>query len=688
MNAASSVTEPSWDHCGEGVTAADLVGCRGIRVGSDGRCLAHLPDSDRVAYLTALAPGSDLDLRGTTIDETLLSSIRAACTDRSTTNPRFGRTDFTESTFTGDARFYSATFTGDAKFELATFTGDAGFDAVTFSGDAKFESATFTGDAEFHAVDFIGHAEFDAATFVGDAKFHAAFTGGARFAWATFRSNAQFISATFTSYTWFNSATFVGDAMFNSATFSGSTGFDSATFRSDARFRSTTFTSTAGFGSATFRGSAEFDSATFTSDARFNSATFRSDARFDSATFTGNAWFDSAVFTGDARFDLATFAGNALFRSAAFEGLQHLGPMTCAGEIRFDGARFTGTQVTVEAAALSLVFERAAFEGSVVLRLRYATVVLSRASLAAPMALQAWPVPFRTVLDESLLANGDYPPGVRLASLDGVDAAHLVLTDVNLDECRFTGAFHLDQIRIEFGCRFAAPPTGWRRWGVLPARWSRRKVLAEEQHWRLLMGGRAGRGWLADPHHGVPGLGAGPEDLAGVYQQLRKAFEEAGNEPDAADFYYGEMEMRRHDRQRPRAERRLLWAYWLASGYGLRASRALSWLVAAMGVTLLLMMLFGLPDDSPVPQTNGTYGAGVVKVSTKTPDPVLTLPVRQRVSTARVEKAALVVVNSVVFRSSGQNLTLPGTVIEMASRIGEPVLLGLAALAVRSRVKR
>ncbi|SDM66339.1 hypothetical protein SAMN05216259_101101 [Actinacidiphila guanduensis] len=51
-------------------------------------------------------------------------------------------------------------------------------------------------------------------------------------------------------------------------------------------------------------------------------------------------------------------------------------------------------------------------------------------------------------------------------------------------------------------------------------------------------------------------------------------------------------------------------------------------------------------------------------------------------------KAALVVVNSVVFRSSGQNLTTPGTVIEMLSRIGEPVLLGLAALAVRGRVKR
>jgi hypothetical protein len=42
----------------------------------------------------------------------------------------------------------------------------------------------------------------------------------------------------------------------------------------------------------------------------------------------------------------------------------------------------------------------------------------------------------------------------------------------------------------------------------------------------------------------------------------------------------------------------------------------------------------------------------------------------------------------VAFRSSGQKLTTPGTYIEMTSRFLEPALLGLAALAVRGRVKR
>jgi hypothetical protein len=42
----------------------------------------------------------------------------------------------------------------------------------------------------------------------------------------------------------------------------------------------------------------------------------------------------------------------------------------------------------------------------------------------------------------------------------------------------------------------------------------------------------------------------------------------------------------------------------------------------------------------------------------------------------------------VVFRSSGQDLTTTGTYIEMASRLTEPILLDLAVLAARKRVKR
>ncbi|MFF5307675.1 pentapeptide repeat-containing protein, partial [Streptomyces sp. NPDC013161] len=54
----------------------------------------------------------------------------------------------------------------------------------------------------------------------------------------------------------------------------------------------------------------------------------------------------------------------------------------------------------------------------------------------------------------------------------------------------------------------------------------------------------------------------------------------------------------------------------------------------------------------------------------------------------RFEKGLNVTLNSVVFRSSGQDLTTVGTYIEMTSRLLEPALLALAVLAIRGRIKR
>ncbi|WP_406102935.1 hypothetical protein [Streptomyces sp. NBC_01003] len=170
---------------------------------------------------------------------------------------------------------------------------------------------------------------------------------------------------------------------------------------------------------------------------------------------------------------------------------------------------------------------------------------------------------------------------------------------------------------------------------------------------------------------------------------MRKAFEDGKDEPGAADFYYGEMEMRRHDRiSTPRGERGLLWGYWLLSGYGLRASRAVTWLITAMSATVLALMLWGLPTHDPEPATTGTLTGSKISLHTVSTDPRLSGPLNRRLTGDRAEKSTRVVVNSVVFRSSGQNLTTAGTYIEMASRLLEPVLLALAVIAVRSRIKR
>jgi hypothetical protein len=261
----------------------------------------------------------------------------------------------------------------------------------------------------------------------------------------------------------------------------------------------------------------------------------------------------------------------------------------------------------------------------------------------------------------------------------------LVLADVNLSRCLFTGTVHLDQLRLEGTCSFEVVPPCTHWCNGRPVWFTQRRTLAEEHHWRA---GRPGviRGW----NTAVFGTGhVGPAQLAPVYRALRKSLEDGKNEPGAADFYYGEMEMRRLDSSTSRAERRLLTAYWALSGYGLRATRALGWLLLAMTATLLAMMLWGLAVDDPKPVSTGKVTGQDIRLTTETPNPTNPIgPLQERISSGRFEKGLRVVINAVVFHSSDQDVTTAGTYIEMLSRLTEPVLLGLAVLAVRNRVKR
>ncbi|MFE7777723.1 pentapeptide repeat-containing protein [Streptomyces sp. NPDC057445] len=493
---------------------------------------------------------------------------------------------------------------------------------------------------------------------------------------------------------WFTGATFAADAGFGNATFSGDAGFGNATFLGDAWFTSATFSGDASFGGATFSGDAWFTSVTFSAKAWFGGATFSTDVGFTRARFSGAASFGGATFSAKAWFGGATFSADARFDSATFSGAPLLGPLVCLARLDLSGAVFA-VPVVIEVAAESVVCTRTRWESTATLRLRYASVDLSDAVVTQPIAVTAHLAPFVTsgsAVDESVL-TGD--ADVRITSLRGVDAAHLVLTNTDLTECRFFGAFHLDQLRLEGETIFARTPPGADVRRGIPVRWTDRLTLAEEHHWRALptQRPRLRSGWTSAPPQSGPAVcPPGPPALAALYRQLRKAFEDGKDEPGAADFYYAEMDMRRLDRRtrRNEAERWLLTAYWALSGYGLRASRALTWLGLSMTATVLAMMLWGLPTSDPKPITTGTQAppGQPVRLVTDNPDPILTGSPHERLTGKRAEKATRVVLNSVVFRSSGQNLTTTGAYIEMTSRIVEPVLLGLAALAIRGRVKR
>ncbi|MFE5718551.1 pentapeptide repeat-containing protein [Streptomyces erythrochromogenes] len=639
-----------WPLCDAGIDpeTGHSVPCQGRQVGPHTACLAHLTPDQRGIYFTLLSPGRHVDHRGTTFDGELLRLLLDAVRDPESQRPKLGITWFIGATFNGDVSFESAVFAGATRFDAATFNGRATFTNVTFDDDVRFESTDFAAAAFFEHATFNGQARLERATFNGTALFED----------ARFNSTMTAEGATFNNY-----------VTFEKAKFKGPTSFQSAEFNRLGNFKEANFISRSLFTAATFK-AVSFESATFASEASFDSATFKTTSSFKSATFSRAAGFESAVFNETVTFE-----------SAHFDQTHHLGPLTCGENLVLSSARFE-SPVTVEAEAQGVLCRRTRWFSTASLRLRYAKVDFTDAVLESPVSVVAHPHSFSHSPGDF---TGAEAPPVYVLSLEGVDAAHLVLTDLDLSKCRFAGTVHLDQLRLEGRTSFAQVPKGLHRHGWRLIRCTRRSTLAEEQHWRATQPGAAS-GWETAP--------AGtklvkPAAVAALYRSLRKAFEDGKYEPGAADFYYGEMEMRRNDRtSTTRAERGLLLGYWLLSGYGLRASRALGWLVASMLVTIVLLMGFGLPQNSPEQQVTGTLPPDGGKVTLLIDKTAPQNPSGDRFTSERFAKAVNVTLNSGVFRSSGQDLTTAGTYIEMTSRIIEPVLLGLAVLAVRGRIKR
>ena len=156
----------------------------------------------------------------------------------------------------------------------------------------------------------------------------------------------------------------------------------------------------------------------------------------------------------------------------------------------------------------------------------------------------------------------------------GTDLSQLRLSYVDLSECSFTGAHHLDKLTVD----------DWHSWRTSPrGLWvTHRVTLADEHrvrgHARWALPGTDGRE--------APSVDSVQTD----YHSLRSMMQDRKDQRAASDFYYGEMEMRRIGLRRSvRADLRardwraafstlgewlLLCLYWLLSGYGQRAWRA------------------------------------------------------------------------------------------------------------------
>lgn len=163
----------------------------------------------------------------------------------------------------------------------------------------------------------------------------------------------------------------------------------------------------------------------------------------------------------------------------------------------------------------------------------------------------------------------------------------------------------------------------------------------------------------SDPRETAPvdsedGHGRTARDLAAVYRALRRAKEEERDAPGAADFYYGEMEMRRGDADRNTVDRFVLTAYWASSGYGLRASRALSWLLVLVFVVAVLLRELGTHRGTSLART--LVYAGQSAVPGLSP---LSL-----------------------------SLNYLGQTMRVVMHVAGPLLLGLAIFSLRGRIQR
>ncbi|MFC4085502.1 pentapeptide repeat-containing protein [Amycolatopsis samaneae] len=453
-------------------------------------------------------------------------------------------------------------------------------------------------------------------------------------------TNAVFGEADFTEATFFGPVSFADTkfeywARFTNAVFAHGPAFDRATFSHNVSFEGATFELTSSFVAAVFHEAAFFPHTRFKQNVTFDFTEFHGLTDFGHADFQGGFSARSAVFHSPARFTGSSSSDTAVFDHAEFEAEDYSFDHFTTGHLSLGKATFRKPVVLdFSAGELSCVATR--FEDAATIRLRGSAVVMDRAVFTAPSAITAVPA-----------GPGEDRP--ELISLRGVDVTNLTLTDLDLRSCRFGGALHLDKLRLEGDYVFGRPPAGFRTgWAWPPVwRWTRRQVITEEGAWRATTA--KGTGWAT----GEDVLK--PRRIASLYRQLRKAQEDNKYEPGAAGFYYGEMEMRRNDRDNSLAERVILTLYWAASGYGLRASRAFACLTVLLLLAGFFFQHFGITGVSL------SYGDGLLDV----------------VGSAM----GLDVVKP-------ETLTRCGHVLRMIVRIGSPLFLGLAALAVRNRVKR
>lgn len=109
-------------------------------------------------------------------------------------------------------------------------------------------------------------------------------------------------------------------------------------------------------------------------------------------------------------------------------------------------------------------------------------------------------------------------------------------------------------------------------------------------------------------------------------------------------------------------------------------------------MTTILLITCGLPAAGPVTQsstvTRPVSSGGQQTITFVEDVPSQLPPGNARWTWMRADTSVRIALGAVVFRDAGQKLTTSGVWTVMVARFTGPILLALAALAVRARVKR
>ena len=456
-------------------------------------------------------------------------------------------------------------------------------------------------------------------------------------------------------------------------------------FRGPVDFREARFPAGGDFRGAVFEETADFRGAVFEDRVDFAGAVFRKGAIFSNAVFHGRVWFRDARIEADANFRGATFekflvlenatvGGDLLFVGADFQLGASFEQVTVEGDLELNRATFGVTTSLIGPLTAGQVFLRlTTFARRVRLELNTGALDIERAVFGGGVQFLLGGAPWVKLVDSalgpaSLIAidpndHAGRPP--RVLTLSGTDLSNLTVGTVDLSACKFTVAHNVERLRLDYDYAFGWTPRNF---------WiSRRRITGDEQRWRATYGPKRSRERWTPPadwrRRRPPGT---PGEVAKVYRSLRRSREDARDEPGAADFYYGEMEMRRlgklyEARRRfqvrnwrgwlaSSGEHALLWLYWLCSGYGLRAWRSFT------GLTAVLLLAAGAFTAWGYPPKKGH-------------DYWYSLQFSLRAATS-------------FFRGTDQVLSTAGGWIELVLRLIGPLLFGLAVLALRGRVKR